>query len=211
MRYTIFSVDDTREHYKQKIVEALPNWRYVHVDSIDGRFRLELKHGMEAHPYKINDHTEGGLKVGHLGIWYSVLNALDHAPIVTFEDDALLASNFQERFAERTRYMPGSFDFFSLFLPRDSDHLYDPATHGQSLIVKAYQYYGGVSMYYSAKGAHKIKKLLERDGIQLQYDNQLYKYARSGELEGYTSNPALEDLVYITGNEPSIVQVTDYI
>lgn len=189
------------------MLPKLDGWEHIRVSSVDGKNIEELQYAQQKHPYEINWDA----RLGHLGIWYSVLNALDHAPIVTFEDDALLHDDFQNNFEYRVAELPDDWDFFSLFIPRDSDKIFDERRDsvGES-VCKTYQRYGGVSMYYSAQGAQKIKALLERDGLTGQYDDTLYMYAKAGELNGYCSKPSWADLVYITGLEKSIVQETDY-
>jgi len=207
MDYAIFSVDDTRKHYIDNLEAGLKDWNKVKTPCVDGRIPGKLHYESVWHPYRINQ--EAGLRVGHLGIWYTVLNALEYAPLVTFEDDALLGQNFGINFKIRTDELPEDFDFFSLFIPRDSDHLYTQDKSAGVWITKTYQRYGGVSMYYSEQGAAKIKQLLKEDGINDQYDNTLYRYAREGKLNGYCSKPDFTDLVYITGQETSIVQETN--
>jgi hypothetical protein len=64
-------------------------------------------------------------------------------------------------------------------------------------------------MYYTERGKENIRALLKRDGITAQYDDTLYAYSKAGELNGYCSKPTLPDLVYITGEEASIVQDTE--
>jgi hypothetical protein len=207
VKYTIFSVDYSRLHYIQNMLPHLNGWEHIRVSSVDGRVKKELERAQQEHPYPVNWPAQ----LGHLGIWHSVLNALDHAPIVTFEDDAILGDDFQANFRRRTEELPDDWDFFSLFLPRDSTHLFDDRIHSAGTsICKTYQRYGGVSMYYSEQGAKKIKALLERDGFTGQYDDTLYAYAKAGELNGYCSKPNWSDLVYISGLERSIVQETDY-
>ena len=207
MRYTIFSVDNSRQHYIDKMRPVLSK-SMTEVDTycVDGRIPEELKKAQEKYPYDIKYDA----KVGQLGIWYTVLNSLENAPIITFEDDAMLGGDFMFHLGLRMHEFPGDIDFFSLFLPRDSDHMYNPQDRVGHYLTKTYQRYGGVSMYYSKKGAERIKELLERDGITGQYDDTLYAYSKAGELEGYCSIPTIPDLVYISGLEDSIVQETDY-
>ncbi|QWT29969.1 glycosyltransferase [Streptomyces phage TunaTartare] len=207
MKYTIFQIDDSRQHYVEMMKPKLASWERQQTECVDGRVSEQLKAAQEKFPYEVKYQA----RVGQLGIWYTVLNALDNAPIVTFEDDALLNSNFRAEFESRTAELPEDFDFFSLFIPRDSDHIYTRDKSAGWFICKTYQRYGGVSMYYSKQGAQKIKSLLERDGITGQYDDTLYEYSKNGELNGYCSKPVVQDLVYITGAEPSIVQETDYV
>jgi hypothetical protein len=207
LRYTIFSIDYSRLHYIQNMLPKLEGWEHIRVSSVDGRNKEELEYAQQKHPYAINWDA----RLGHLGIWYSVLNAIEKAPIVTFEDDAVLSDDFQLNFERRITELPADWDFFSLFIPRDSDKMFNDRKDGVSKsLTRVYQRYGGVSMYYSARGAIKLKSLLERDGFTGQYDDTLYMYAKAGELNGYCSKPSYADLVYITGLEKSIVQETDY-
>jgi hypothetical protein len=183
-------------------------WDEIPNMAIDGRI-TPVTLPYEVHP----NETRGFPRAGHLGIWAGVLKAMEHAPLVTFEDDAILADIFGFEFNQRMKELPNDADFFSLFLPRDSDHMFQPKHEisGLAKVCRAYQPYGGVSMYYTEQGVEKIKKLLERDGICDQYDNTLYNYSWHGELNGYTSKPRYHDLVRITGQETSIVQETEYV
>jgi hypothetical protein len=191
------------------------NWDEFHGLSVDCTDPKMLEFKKHSSPHAI--HIEPGKleRAGQLGIWFSVLNALAVAheyPIVTFEDDALLHANFVPEFFDRIKQLPDDADFFALFIPRDSDHLYDNETMSVSAkLCRAYQNYGGVSMYYTPQGARKIMRLLDRDGLHEQYDNQLFDYVKAGELNGYTSKPYFPDLVYITGQEASIVQESEII
>lgn len=216
MKYTIFQVDDSRQRYVDHIRMELEStdWEEVKTDCVDGRIPEQLAAAQAKHPYEVHPNaTLGWPKFGHLGIWYTVLNAMDNGPVVTFEDDSILLSNFFAfEFGRRISELPDDADFFSLFLPRDNDHRYKPAKHdfGAHAMCRIYQPYGGVSMYYTERGIENIKRLLERDGLVHQYDNVLMNYSWQGELNGYTSKPQFIDLVRITGEETSIVQETEY-
>lgn len=205
MKYSIFSVDNSRDHYVEKIKNTLGSWDLVVTDCVDGRIAENLAAAQKKYLYPIRYKA----LVGQLGIWYTVLNSLEHAPLVTFEDDAMLGNEFLANFGWRLAELPDDADFFSLFIPRDSDHLYTRDAAIGTFLCRTYQRYGGVSMFYTEKGAKNIKKLLERDGITGQYDDTLYHYSSVGELKGYCSKPSCPDLVYITGREESIVQETE--
>lgn len=209
MKYTVFNIDDSRAHYTNQIFRTLSGWDKVDTECVNGRDRVQLENNIKRHGYEINWKANGPMRIGHLGIWYTVLNSFEHAPHITFEDDAMLGANFNIAWNLRYRNMPEDTDFFSLFLPRDSDHMFDNSMKVSSMITKTYQRYGGVSMYYTQAGAEKIKELLRRDGITGQYDDTLYAYSKAGELNGYCSVPSLPDLVYISGHEESIVQESE--
>lgn len=206
MKYAIYSVDDSRFQYVMKMKSQLKSWNQAVVKCVDGRNMEELKEAIISRGYKIN---KPDIRVGQLGVWHTFLNALDQAPIVTFDDDAILCEEFVETFDSRLTELPDDADFFSLFLARDSDHLYNETMSVSKRLSKAYLRYGGASFYFTEQGKDKIHKLVRRDGIYMQYDDQLYTYVRNGELNGYCSKPNYTDLVYITGNELSIAQGTE--
>lgn len=206
MRYTIYSVNDDRYQYKMKIRSKLRGWDEVQIKCVDGRNPSELAAAIRSRDIDI---VKPDIRVGQLGVWYTFLNALDAAPIVTFDDDALLHEDFKNEFYKRTNELPVEYDFFALFLPRDSDHMASPSNYFGNYLTKAYARYGGVSFSFMTEGAEKIKYLVKRDGIRQQYDDQLYSYVKSGELKGFSSRPELPDLVSITGQELSIAQGTE--
>lgn len=213
MKYTIFSIDDSRKQYKDKLENQLLDigWEYQSTEKVNGAHSHHLLANIERHGYRVSELRTGGgqWKVGQLGIWYTVLNSFEMVPHVTFEDDAILGADFSLMWEMRFRQMPNDTDFFSLFIPRDSDHMYNESLSVSRYLTRTYQRYGGVSMYYTEQGVDKIRKLLERDGIRDQYDDTLYAYSKAGELNGYCSKPTVPDLVYITGKENSIVQESD--
>jgi hypothetical protein len=205
VKYTIYSINEKRKQYKTVMRTRLGSWDEVDVHCVDGGNETELQLAMDQHPYEIKFDA----KVGQLGIWYSFLNALEHAPILTFDDDALLNQMFSIQFSLRLKELPEDADFFQLFLPRDSDHMYDPSADVGRWLTRCYSRYGGVGFYFTEKGAANIKNLVRQDGIFDQYDNTLLSYAKSGDLNGYCSKPQHPDLVYITGLEQSIVQESE--
>lgn len=212
MKYTIYSIDDSRSHYKTDIRKQLTTWQEITIECVDGSNKEQLKSAImnSKHNVRLNWKAAHDLRFGHIGIWLSFLNALEHAPIVTFDDDAILSPFFSILFAKRLAELPDDADFFSLFIPRDSDHLYDESMSVGSALSRVYANYGGVSFYFTERGKNRIRSLIERDGIMYQYDDSLYMYAKNGELNGYCSKPQVKDLVYITGEETSIVQDTEY-
>lgn len=212
MNYVIFSVDNSRKLYTDAIRARLGESFWFQEESfkaVDGRVPEELAFWQNF--YKIPVKYDA--KVGQLGIWYSVLAALEYSkgPLLTFEDDAMLHPNFNEKFWTTTSQLPKDADAFSLFLPRDQDHVYNKSASQLTVslgISKAYQVYGGVSMFWTESGINKFWELVHRDGITAQWDEQLYQYGRNGEMNVYTQTPGKHVLVSITGREDSIVQET---
>jgi len=212
MNYTIFSIDDRRKAYTDEIRRQLDqsfHWKYSGTRGIDGSNPEILKYNLERNHVEINTDD---IKVGQLGIYLTVLNALWMDPgkqIVTFEDDAILHPLFNDIFWPITSELPRDTDAFALFLPRDQDHVFDESMMVGKHVCRAYQRYGGVSMLWTPQGADKFLDLVERDGIIDQWDNQLFKYAKAGEMNVYTQRPGPNVLVSITGQEISIVQESE--
>lgn len=210
MNYVIFSIDDSRKKYTDAIKAQLNEsfwWQQCYSDAVNGGTVGALERARNRHPYTI----KADLKRGQLGIWYTVLDSLttwcNTSPLVTFEDDAILHSSFNDLFWRTTSHLPRDADAFSLFLPRDQDMAW-PGT-GDGFVCKAYQRYGGVSMMWTPKGAQKFRRLVKRDGIRAQWDDQLYEYAQAGKMKVYTQPPTSPILVGISGSEISLVQESE--
>ena len=211
-KYTLFSIDDSRKHLTQKVRQTLNSqgWSEVQTNCISAYVPGQVEAELERRGLFVNPIDNDPRTIGEIAIWLTVLNGIEHAPVVTIEDDAIIGENFTKDFDEAMSELPDDVDFFSLFIPRDSDHLFTESySMGKSRACRAYQRYGGVSMYVSAAGAEKILSLVQRDGITAQWDNELYRQARQGALNGYTSMPTKRDIVWINSETPTIVHDTE--
>lgn len=209
-RYTIFSVSEARRNYTDPIRKTLREngWAELYTRCVDARRSNDVELEIALRGIKVNPVKP--LTRGEIGVWMTVLNGVQNAPVVTLEDDAIMGTEFYAGFETALAELPEDADFFSLFIPRDSDHLFTEEYNiGHSRVCRAYQEYGGVSMYITLSGARRIMQLVDRDGILRQWDNQLYDYAKAGELNGYTSMPSVSDLVYISGSEQTTVHNTE--
>ena len=222
MKYTIITIDNSREEYKRNIRQKITTVPEVFVECVDGRVPGVIEKYLADNPW-LDIPSTCYLTRGEIGVWLSVINVLKQVDetTITIEDDAVVHPEFSTKIFDVE--FPEGMDFFSLFVPRDHDdwfyykkeldgqgNILNPkAVHWEAgyfgymtdnpAVVKPYQRYGGVSMVYTPKGAKRILKLLERDGIIDQYDNYLYQMARLGELDGYTHHPKWPDLVWIKG------------
>lgn len=228
MRYTIWKIDDSRKSYTDKIEQAV-TLDPIYINCVNGRDpeRLNKEIAYWNLPTQMynQDFTHG-----ELGVWFTLLNTLSTVvslgePVLTLEDDALLHENFMNELQVRMDFLPRDFDFFSLFIPRDHDNWsqYEPEINERGVIVdprknyigsnghkvndiifKPWQRYGGVSMIWTPQGAQKLLDAVYEDPY-MQWDEYVYCNSRIGKLNGFTSNPRLTDLVYISGTEKSIV------
>ena len=204
MRYTVINADSSREPYVSKIHQVMVGNQFVPTTAVDGRVRKELQDAARQHPYEIKT-TYWTPKVGHIGVWYSMLNAWDHGgPLLHFEDDAVLHSDFRMLLARGIDELPRGADFWSLYTPPASRIRYQPSMYVSPVISRPYNNSGGVSMYFTEQGIDKIKRLVRKEGIWCQWDDWLYKMVSNYRLNGYVTAPELE-LVTIA-DVPSIAQ-----
>lgn len=207
--YTIFSIDDSRDRLTKETRRILSEagWNEVETECISAYRGDELEGEIQRRGIPI---TNSDLTRGEVAIWYTTLNGIEHAPIVTLEDDAIIDEMSIEAFDIALSELPEDADFFSLFIPRDSDHMFNQDYFiGKNRVCKTYQVYGGVSMYFTPQGVDRIMDLVHNDGIFAQWDNQFYQYAKEGKLNGYTSMPSTKDIVWISGQEPTTVHNTE--
>ena len=227
MEYTIWKINDSRDKYVKNITDTI-ELRRTQTLCVDGSDQELVDRELSLR------NLEGRLDYlntsGELGVWLTFINAMEYCvergtPLLTIEDDAVLGDKFMQQFYERIRELPRDFDFFSLFIPRDHDHWakYSPdmdengiITNGEAKYVgplrcrvseklfKPWQRYGGVSMLWSPAGAKKVLDLIQTS-VFGQWDEYVYAGSRTGKLNGFTSNPAMSDLVYIRSEEQSLV------
>lgn len=208
MKYTLISINDSRQIHHAPIHEAFSHIERVQIECVNGSDKEQVARTLAHHGFDVKTKYWTP-QVGHIGVFLSVLNAQDQGEIITVEDDAMIGPYFKAELWLRFNELPEDADFFSLFIPRDSDHMYNPTLDAGDRICKMYATYGGVSMLHTEKGIDKFRWLLKRDGISQQWDNMIYAYARTGELNCFTSKPTVSDLILISGGQASLVQGTE--
>lgn len=194
IEYTIFQVDDSRQSNVDRMRSLMVGW---------DEFPNVAVNGLVFKDYSVKSWP--GATLGQVGVWHSFLNALSLAPMLTLDDDAILSENFSYQASWYIAQLPTDADFFSLYAPPQFASMYRPSKHGGGAIVRAYQPNGGVAMFYTKRGQGRIQYLINRDGFQMQYDNQLYNYSWHDELNGYTLRPDIK-LVEHDDMRGSIVQ-----
>lgn len=218
MKYTIVSIDDTRETYKQSIRSFLGGWEEVTLKGVNGNINSELETALDRHGRPVINRE---MKVGQLGRWLSYLDQLDiisNEPLFVVEDDAVLAPDFVARIEPLLRDTPNDADFFSLFIPRNrpapvylGGNSINPLYYiGHKTIVRAHQPYGGVAMFLYPGMRDKVLADLNERGICGQFDDELYILSSAGKVNGYSIVPDMPDLVWITGDVPSTVHETKW-
>jgi hypothetical protein len=215
MKFIIMQADGSRARAVSEMRTILmrsPHWREEFIEAVDGRIDEQLHIAARRFPYEVHYGNSGFPPTrGQLGVWYSVLTAIEHAPLVVFEDDVILNNEFVEMFVDRASQIPATADFFTMHNPPGYDRLYKPEKHdfGGERVCRVYQPHGGLAVCYTRRGAERFKRLVDRDGIMYQWDNQLMNYAWHGELEGYTSKPGTYPMVSHAPG-PSLAQTLEF-
>lgn len=201
MKYTIFQVDDSRQDNVDTIRERMVGWEEYPNVAVNGLKLADDNKYVKYVPRYI------GMTLGQLGVWASFQHALSLAPILTLDDDAILERNASIIASKYVEWLPDDADFFALYTPPQFASMYKESKHSLGIgdICRAYQPNGAVAMYYTEQGRDRISELLARDGMQTQYDNQLFNYSWYGELNGYGLKPGLSPVAH-DDFAPSIVQ-----
>lgn len=236
MKFTIFYINDDRKAMRESIINRCKR-EYVRIPAVDGSNEDLVPLLKEFNLEDSVKHHHRPYRKGELGIWLTVLRAVkwcaeNEEALLTFEDDAVIQTDFNSKFESRLEHLPEDFDFLSLFVPRDHYHWYgyekeldengyvikgmarkigqsEPNPYWvNSFICKTWQRYGGVSMLYSPDGAKKILKLIDSEGISWQYDEWMYRHQRLGNLNGYAFHPGKSDIVR-TKPCPTIIHRTE--
>ena len=218
MRFTIPHIGDARMDYIVNARDILSErWTEVHIPAVNGSIKDELRAGLSRHN---NPNINYDAKVGQLGRWLTFLDhvdTLDEGPLFVVEDDAIVDTDFFSVIDDLLYAVPTNADFFSLFIPRNRTRevfvegrinpVYDI---GDEFVVRAHQPYGGVAMVLYPPLKRHIKELLDRDGINKQFDDYLYEQSQMQNLQGFSVVPNMQDLVWIDGGIPSTVHETEF-
>ena len=200
--YVIYQGDQSRAEYAAKLRVRLHGWSERRVPSFNPD---NLEEGAKRFPYRVIPNNGFPPLPGHLGIWYSVLSALENLerPFVAFDDDVRLSPKFMASFQMFLDDLPEDADFLSLYkAPIWIESMAHPVGRYLSTV---YTPYGGPAIYWTPKGARQFIDLASHFGINAQYDNQLYGYAWAGEMKGYMLAPKTIPVVY-TRDVPSTIQ-----
>lgn len=217
MKYNIISIGDSRERYKDAIRKDVGTIEEVFIPGVDANrvdllFELERRGVTVTHP--------GAFSVGEIGIWLSVIDcwqwSVDHnEEIVVFEDDAILATDFELQLRLLYSEIPGDYDFVCLWIPENQmqDYLYNVTytdegigtihgntypslfDYGAERSAMVYNGYGNVAQMFSAKGSRFFLDRVWDVGIYTPVDCYQYQEAHAGRCTGYGPKPDYANLV----------------
>lgn len=219
IKYTIISIDDSRQSKKSHIRNVLFFYDEVKdIEFVNGSDTEQVKRIQKQFPnFKI--HPEIWIpKKGELGVWYSQMQcwkwaADNNQHLIVFEDDAIIDLAFEKVWHGLLEELPATYDFLSIFVPdnQEQDYMYvvqydeqgipvninlapreEASTHymGAQYLARAYQGYSCVATMYSPKGARKLLDLADRYGMYTPVDCFLFLRAHAGDLEAYAPKPS---------------------
>lgn len=227
MKYSIISINDKRQHYKDQIRKYV-NLEEEPIVSVDGVY-MNRDGEIESH---LNDlglwiSSSWPLQLGEIGIWMSNFLhwervALMDEPLVVFEDDAVIDEHFSEHMNTIMPQLPADWDFVALWVPDNQriDYRYnlrynehgDPEIYGirpdglpsyfdfgSRDLARAYQGYGMVAMMYSPAGGRKLAALAKKYGLRNPVDCFIFQEAHKGAVNGYAPKP---DKVFVSYDWP---------
>jgi len=227
LRYTILSIDESREEKKKEIRRILSEWEEFKIDCVNGHKIEEITAAR-----MLTSVPHFPMLPGELGVWYSVvkswIDVINNGPAVVFEDDALLEEGFPLIFEEAVSDLPDDADFLSLFIPynqvQDYSYLVEYDKEGNPKIfatgvpekysmfktdskylAKSYQGYGNVCMYYTQSGAQKLLRIAREMGTYTPIDCFIFMQANKGLLNGYSLHPDYYGLVDVDWEAPTLI------
>lgn len=133
---------------------------------------------------------------GEYGIWLSLINVWDYMldkdidQMLVLEDDVTLIKSAYNNLKIFVSELPEDWDFLSLHYFPNQNKFDETTDIGASYIHKSLnQPAAGQAILYSKSGASKIRKLVQRKGIEYTSDCFIFKQAELGFLSGYSIMP----------------------
>lgn len=234
MKYTIISINDDRKEYKDAIRAGM-KFDELNMQAYNANERNALD-GIAARGLDLKP-IWGNPKRGELGVWLSNYDRWHMVsrmttPLVVFEDDAIVDSEFDSKLESLMSELPDDWDFVALWVPENQrqDYYYDvvyneygdpringrrPAEYsyykveGAEKAALVYQGYGMVSLMYSPRGGKKLVELAKSRGIDNPVDCWIYQEAHKGNLNGYAPMPEHASIVHYDWAAASHVQQTE--
>lgn len=133
---------------------------------------------------------------GEYGIWLSTINVWDYVinndldSILVMEDDVRLIKSAADNLKIFLNELPAGWDFLSLYYFEGHNGFDETTDIGAKYIHKSTnQPAAGQAIVYSRSGAAKLRKLVQRKGIEYTSDCFIFEQARIGAVNGYSIIP----------------------
>lgn len=217
-QFTIVSINDDRAAYKDKIRRNVP-FEEVELPAVNGH-TVDLSEEFRKRDLRI---TGWEPSAGEAGVWLSMFDRWTYAaqldePLIVFEDDAVVGTQFADKFYLYTNQMPREWDFSALWVPgnQTQDYCYNVTGYADNgkpyvdgfreyrdslfkysrRVAHVYQGYGMVAVMYAPIGAEKLVQLAREKGAHMPVDCFLYHEAHVGPLDGYAPTPLFPMVSY---------------
>lgn len=177
------------------------------------------------------ERGEVGAYASHYRSWE--LAAKLNEPLMVFEDDAVLDTNFHVNFPKQIAELPDDWDFFAMWVPDNQKNHYTeyitvngpfeaPTLKGirydgstqfgcyRQFICRSYQGYGQVAIMYRPSGAQKLIDNVQQHGMYNTVDCTMHFLSLARQVNGYAPKPAFANLVHHDFNVPSTVHGTGF-
>ena len=219
MKYTIIHVNDRAKENMEYNKSVLKDLEYA--DDID------FFNGNTGNAWDVLNHRKARTDVwnpydgrtfpplpGEYGIWVSTINVWDYIidrdidSMLVLEDDVRLIKTAQDNLKIFMSELPNDWDFLSLYY-FDGQNGSDEATDiGARHIHKSTnQASAGQAIIYSKSGAKKLRKLVQRKGIEYTSDCFVFEQSRIGAVNGYSIVPNKK--TFLTHEYKSIESLID--
>lgn len=240
MKYTIISIDDSRQRFKDKIRKEMAGVEEISVECLDARplsvdLDAELaKRGLHFAPYWINQKWKrgdiGGF-IGHFNSWEAV-SQMDE-DLLVFEDDAAVPDGFLNNVESLVSEVPAGYGIISLCVNEYNQHFYNNHVeydmwgyhavnkgrqpgeanqfdYGAPRMARAYQSWTMTATLYSPTGGKSLVKSARELGVHMNADAYIYHRAHCGDFEAYAPKPEYLNLVAEFYNGWSMIQSAEH-
>lgn len=227
MKYTIISIDDSRND-KKELIRSRMSLQEVFVDCVNGNDPEQLRKAVTKWN---NVKLPGPFKRGEFGILFSLLNVLEyvakHGDLLVFEDDAMPVEDFQNKLLMYLENAPEDMDFCSIWVPegQQNDYYYDvtyddggnPSWNrelsfddsvyniGHPWLSKVYQGFSLVATVFTQQGARKLIAFFEEKGMFTPADCAIYIAAHTNAVNGYALNPRADRIIAYDWTAPTTI------
>jgi GR25 family glycosyltransferase involved in LPS biosynthesis len=201
VKYTIIHVNDRAKEQMDANMEMLKEHEYV--DNIEffngnvGNAWDVLNHrGIRTDVWNPYDGRQFPALPGEYGIWLSTINVWDYIidnqidSMLVLEDDVRLIKSANSNLQLFMADLPLDWDFLSLYY-FDGQNTFDDATNINSKYIhrSTNQPAAGQAIVYSNSGARKLRKLVQRKGIEYTSDCFIFEQSKLGSVNGYSLIP----------------------
>lgn len=198
MKYTIIHVNDRAKAQMDKNKQILKNFEYI--DSIpffngNTRNALDVLNDWKIRTDVWNPYDGRAFPPlpGEYGIWVSTINVWNHIiennidEMLVLEDDIELKEDAQETIHDLILELPADWDFLSLYSFTGQNWLDKETNIGAKYIHKSTnQASAAQAIIYSNNGAKKLRRLIQRKGIEYTTDCFIFEQSKLGFLNGYS-------------------------